>query len=185
MAAGSSSRLGQPKQLLPFKGSTLIAHSIAVAKAFSTSCFLVLGSNFELIKKNIDSQQLNIIKHKNWEHGLGSSISFGLKNLLIEQSDIENVILMLCDQPFVSAELLNKLQLAQLNEGKSIVACSYYNSYGVPAIFNKKHFEELLALSGEVGAKNIISNNIDNVQFVEFPKGDIDIDTTEDLKHLA
>lgn len=184
MAAGSSSRLGQPKQLLPYKGSTLIGHSIAVAKAFSTNCFLVLGSNIELIKNNIDTQQLNIINHKNWEYGMGSTISFGLKNLLLEQPDIKNVILMLCDQPFVSTELLAQLRKTRLNDGKSIVACSYNNTYGVPAMFNQRYFKELLALSGEVGAKEIISNNIDKVEFIEFPKGGIDIDTTKDLSFL-
>jgi molybdenum cofactor cytidylyltransferase len=184
LAAGRSSRLGQPKQMLPYKQSTLIENSIAVAKGFSTNCFLVLGSNFELIKNSIDSQQLKTINHQNWNQGIGSSISFGLKSLLIDQPNIESVMLMLCDQPFVNSELLSQLQRAHLNEGKSIAACSYNNSYGVPAIFSKIYFEALLGLSGDIGAKKIISNNIDKVQFIEFQKGSIDIDTTNDLDFL-
>ena len=185
MAAGSSSRLGQPKQLLPFQGYTLVEYSFQTAQNLSDNCFVVIGANIKEIQSQVNIASKHVFQHLNWKDGMGSSIAFGLQNILTNQPDLENILLLLCDQPFITPKLLLELKDSHFNSNKSITASSYGDSFGVPAIFSRKHFEELLELVGNKGAKKIISGHKEQTQFVKFPKGNIDIDTIDDLGYLT
>ena len=185
LAAGSSSRLGRPKQLLNYQGKTLIQHSIdAALNSAANDLVVVLGSNFELIQTGIESKEVTVLFHANWEEGMSSSMQCGLRYLL-ETNQVEQVILMLCDQPYVSQGLLNQLINGKKASGKGIVACSYSGTVGVPALFGQDYFSELLALKGTEGAKKVILNHQDDTFLVDFPLGTLDLDTEEDVQKFT
>jgi len=185
LAAGSSSRLGRPKQLINYQGKTLIQYSIEAAQqSAADDLVVVLGSNSELIQTGIESKEVPVLVHAHWEEGMSSSMQCGLRYLL-EASQVEQVILMLCDQPHVSQGLLDQLMEEKKDSGKGIVACSYAGTLGVPALFDQSYFAELLALKGAEGAKKVILNHQADTFLVNFPLGAIDLDTEEDVKKFT
>ncbi|MBC6366187.1 NTP transferase domain-containing protein [Algoriphagus sp. AK58] len=184
LAAGSSSRLGRPKQLIEFQGKKLIQKAIEEAqKSKSDSLVVVLGWNPELIKSGFGSMKIPFVINENWEEGMASSMQSGLR-FLVEKEHPDQVILMLVDQPFVDADLLNSLILEKEKSGKGVVACSYSDTLGVPAIFDRAYFDEMLSLQGSEGAKKVIMKNRADVFAVDFPLGAVDLDTEEDLERL-
>jgi molybdenum cofactor cytidylyltransferase len=182
LAAGSSSRLGRPKQLVEFQGETLIQRAIEEAQTSKAEeIVVVLGWNPELIQTGFDAQNVPFVLNKNWEQGMASSMQAGLRYFL-EKSTLDQVILMLCDQPFVSAGLLDQMILEKEISGKGIMACSYSNTLGVPALFDHSYFQEMLQLNSSEGAKKVIFKNTEDVFAIDFPEGAVDLDTQEDLK---
>jgi molybdenum cofactor cytidylyltransferase len=103
---------------------------------------------------------------------------------LMEKEDVDQVVLMLCDQPFVDASLLDQLITAKQTSGKGIVAAAYSNTLGVPALFEERYFEELLQLTGSDGAKKVIFKHQLEVQALDFPLGAVDLDTEEDVSQF-
>lgn len=184
LAAGSSSRLGQPKQLLEFNGKTLLEIAVESAKnSLADSCVIVLGANADFIVEKIDHIKVYRVVNENWEKGMASSMQKGLKYLM-ENSDPDQVILMLSDQPFVNNDTLNFLIENKLNTLSNIIACSYNGTFGVPVLFTKKYFPELLSLTGNEGAKKLVMAYQDDLHTIDFPQGAIDIDTMEDYIKL-
>ena len=185
LAAGSSSRLGSPKQLLTHRGKTLLQHSIDSAKEVgSDQVIVVLGSSRALIENNIRNGEIVIVENSNWESGIASSIKAGINALINISPDIDAIILMVCDQPFADAEILKALISEQAESGKAIVGCLYDNTKGTPAIFHSSLFPELLSLEGDSGAKKLFEKYKEVASFVSFKNGGIDIDTSEDYKNL-
>jgi molybdenum cofactor cytidylyltransferase len=184
LAAGSSSRLGQPKQLLEFNGKTLIEIAVEAAQnSLAQSCVLVLGAIGNLISEKVGHLKIDQVINENWENGMASSMQIGLKYLM-EKSDPDQVILMLSDQPFVDSNILNYLIENKLNSDSEIIACSYDGTYGVPVLFTKRYFPELLSLTGNDGAKKLVMAHQDDFHTIDFPKGAFDIDTMEDYQRL-
>ncbi len=185
LGAGSSSRLGRPKQLLPYNGKSLLEHSVDTANnAEANPVIVVLGADAALLEKLIDEKKVHIVENKEWEEGMASSIRCGVNALMHIAPSSDAVILMVCDQPHVSASLLNELITIQKNSGRLIVTSQYENTFGPPALFYKTLFPELLKLKGDAGARNIVVQHIDDVATVLFTEGNIDIDTEEDYKAL-
>jgi molybdenum cofactor cytidylyltransferase len=184
LAAGSSSRLGQPKQLLEFKGKTLLEIAVEAAQnSLADSSVIVLGANADLIVEKILHTKVDRVVNENWENGMASSMQKGLKYLM-ENSEPDQVILMLSDQPFVDSKIPNLLIKNKLNTSSEIIACSYNGTFGVPVLFTKKYFPELLSLTGNEGAKKLVMAHQDDLHAIDFPKGAIDIDTIEDYLKL-
>jgi molybdenum cofactor cytidylyltransferase len=184
LAAGSSSRLGQPKQNLVFKGGTLLQR--AVETAIASVCepvIIVLGANAEVIKPTIDHYKVTIIENPDWVEGMSSSIRVGITTLQKLAPDAESAILMLCDQPFVDTYLINHLVLAKPESG--IVSSFYNDTSGPPVLFDAVYFDELLTLKGSEGAKKIIQKYPDKTTEIIFPPGRIDIDTIEDFEKIS
>ena len=185
LAAGSSSRLGRPKQLINYQDKTLIQYSIEAAQySAADDLVVVLGCNSELIQTGIESKEVPVLVHAHWEEGISSSMQCGLRYLL-ETSLVDQVILMLCDQPYVSQGLLDQLMNGKKASGKGIVACSYAGTVGVPALFGQHYFPELLALNGTEGAKKVILNHQADTFLVDFPLGAVDLDTEEDVQKFT
>lgn len=184
LAAGESSRLGRPKQLLVYKGKTLLERAFENAKSSRADhLVLVLGANAELIQEKLNVGHFQFLVNPDWKKGMSESMKLGL-SFLMDQYQIDAAIIMLADQPFSDSSLLDKL-IDQFQKGnKGIIASSYKNTLGVPALFNKKYFPELLALSEKEGAKKIIFANLEEVTRIEFPLGEMDIDTEEDYQKL-
>ena len=183
LAAGSSSRLGTPKQNLVFQSATLLQRSIETAlKSDCTQVMVVLGANAELIEPTIANHPIQIIHNPNWQEGMASSIRIGISAMQQSTPQLESVILMLCDQPFADVSIVN--QLIKASAKKNLVASSYNGTIGPPALFSKSHFEELLNLQGNEGAKKLLLKYADEVFEVPFPLGVIDIDTLSDYQKL-
>ncbi len=91
---------------------------------------------------------------------------------------------MVCDQPFLSSALIEKLVSEYRHSGKPIIAASYENNAGTPALFDQTIFSKLMELKGDIGAKKIIKENPGEVSTVDFPLGSIDIDTAADYERL-
>ncbi len=184
LAAGNSSRLGKPKQLLQYKGKTLLQH--IVDEAFTAQLHpvvIVTGANSELISQNIH-QSVHIAFNANWQQGMASGIAIGMKTLLAIKNTIEAIILAVCDQPFVSSELFLQLNNVQKQTNKAIVASHYVNTMGTPVLFTQLYFSQLINLSGKGGAKQLLEIYKDDVASVSFPDGNIDIDTEDDYENL-
>jgi molybdenum cofactor cytidylyltransferase len=185
LAAGASTRMGEPKQLLKYNEVTLMQHAIDEALAGGAQqVFVVLGSGGEKISEEIIKKQAKVLYNKNWEEGIASSIREGLQQSLLLSENADAMILMVCDQPYVNAALLKNLVRHHVESGKPIVASQYKDTLGTPVFFHKSFFPELLKLKGDTGAKKILMDNRDQVQAVRFPLGDIDIDNMADYKML-
>ena len=146
---------------------------------------VVTGEAHDKIKSELDGTPAIVVKNPEWHLGLGTSLRCGLRSILSSQSDLENVILLLCDQPFADATIIQALIQEQLNSGKSIVASAYAGTVGVPALFNRGRFKDLLALPNDCGAKSVIESQPADVARVIFEKGVVDIDTVEDFERLG
>lgn len=186
MAAGASSRLGRPKQLEIVKGKMLLQHILdEVNKLENVSAVLILGANGETIKNNVDAAGIPYLIHQAWKDGMSSSMKAGLRYLLSNEPNFDQVILLVCDQPFVNADLLTKLIEQKAASEKGIICCAYADTLGVPVLFDQKYFDALLALNSREGAKKLILQNMEDVFTVSFPKGEIDMDTEADLEGLS
>lgn len=185
LAAGSSSRLGEPKQLLSYGNKNLLNHTIDEAKKAGDGIVVViLGGNYHLIAGNIHHAGIKVSYNAAWEKGMSSSIVKGLQELTREHAGLEGVILTVCDQPFISAALFNELIAAAVQTGKTIVASAYAGTLGTPVLFLKKHFDSLLNLKGKEGGRGLIEKYKEDVASVIFENGEIDIDTMDDYNDL-
>ena len=185
LAAGNSSRLGEPKQLLAFNDTNLLKNTVEAADLVPNSIVIVVtGSNRKLIEEQLDATQIKISYNPDWESGMSSSIVKGLNDLLLISPNIEKCIISVCDQPFISNSVFESLLEEYDNSGKGIVASAYAQTLGTPVLFDKKYFKEILELKGHEGAKKIINKFMDDTLAVPFEKGNIDIDTLEDYNRL-
>ncbi|MEO9891183.1 nucleotidyltransferase family protein [Aurantibacter sp.] len=185
LAAGESIRMGEPKQLLTWMGTTLLGNAINEAKMVSPEdVYVVLGGNFELIKEIDELKKVNSIYNPNFKIGQGSSLSFGINCILDKGVGYKAILIMLCDQPLINSDYLNKLIYNFRINHKGIVATKYQKKAGVPAIFQNGYFDELCNISGDKGASHIISGNSSNCILISAGDNIIDIDTKEDYQML-
>lgn len=185
LAAGNSSRLGQPKQLLHYKGFTLLQNTIIHAQLVSNTVVVVVtGANRSQIEQEITDSTVKTVHNSEWETGMASSIVIGLQTLLKFKPEIKNTVITVCDQPFLTSKIFNDLLEVQKSTGKSIVAAAYASTLGVPVLFSSFYYKQLLLLKGQEGAKKLLKLFKEDVAEVYFEKGAIDIDTIEDYNKL-
>jgi molybdenum cofactor cytidylyltransferase len=183
LAAGNSSRLGQPKQLLSYEGSTLISR--VAAQALDAALYpvvVVTGAVTDEITHALAGKKTHLTHNARWQEGMGTSIAVGLTTLQHLQPDAKAVIITLCDQPHLSATLFQTLITTQASTNKGIVASSYSGTIGAPALFTRPYFAALSALSGNEGARKLLLRYREDLAVVPFPEGAIDIDTPEDYQ---
>ena len=181
LAAGASTRMGQAKQLLRIAGESLIQR--AVKTALSTTfrpLVVVLGANREQIEPELlDSEALKVF-NPDWPSGMGSSIATGLVFLLEQAPTIQQVLILVGDQPLLEANTLYALVELQARTQAPLVVSGYTDTLGVPALFTSTLFAELAALHGAQGAKKLIEKYRDQAAVLDFPEGALDLDTPED-----
>lgn len=185
LAAGSSSRLGQPKQLVQYEGKSLLQRTIDESHS-SNFIFraIVHGYRGEAIISSLDLKDFTPVENPGWAEGIASSIRAGIDHALTVIPDLGHLMFLLSDQPFINSAVLQRLVRAHSQNNKGITVSRYDGDIGVPAIFSKAYFPELQALKGDQGAKKIILQAKADSQIVDFPKGEFDIDTPADMLEL-
>ncbi len=183
LAAGNSSRLGMPKQILLYQGRSLLACITDEAiKAKLHPIVVVTGANALNVSASIKNKKVTTVHNKAWEDGVGSGISLGISKLLSIDSAVQEIIVSVCDQPFLSAALFHDLHAKKLESGKGIVASHYNDGVGTPVLFSSDYFETLMKLNGQDGAIDLLRMHESDLQSVPFPLGVIDIDTIDDYR---
>jgi molybdenum cofactor cytidylyltransferase len=185
LAAGGSTRFEGPKQLAALRSETFVRHIVAAAvEAGCAPVVVVVGEDAAPITSELTGLAASIVMHPQWSMGLGSSIGVGVKHVIDSAAEIDAAILLTCDQPFVSAATLRQLIQSRLTSGKAIVASAYAATLGIPALFDRSCFSDLLQLKGDSGAKGIIFSRQHDVAPFNFPAAAIDIDTPADYQRF-
>ncbi|MFH6603854.1 NTP transferase domain-containing protein [Maribacter algicola] len=185
LAAGESSRMGSAKQLLPWNNTTLLGHAMETAKkTASKDVFVVLGANSEEIRNTISNADVHILENKNWAKGMGVSVATGIAYILKEHESLDGVLIMLCDQPLISSDYLNRLLKIFEVGNYGIIATKYGKKNGVPAIFDKKYFSMLSRLNGDTGAKHVLDWYRGDTRVMDPGGKEQDLDTPEDYEKL-
>ncbi len=183
LGAGAASRMGEPKQLLKWQGETLVQRAIRQAEDLEAGpVILVLGANADLIEPELLSGRYHISRNEAWETGMGSSIVCGLQALLEGAPSLDGVLITLVDQPLILTADLGKIIEISKKNNPPLVAAFYGNTLGVPALFSADLFSELLTLSGQKGAKAIISKYSESLAKLDLPAAKLDLDTPEEWK---
>ena len=185
LAAGSSSRMGQPKQLLPWKDTTLLGNAIRNAtSSWARTIYVVLGANTKNIRKEIVHNQIEVVENPDWDLGIGSSIAIGMNMLLKKDIKFDGTLIMLADQPLIDKDYLNLMITSFYNQPERIMATAYKNRAGVPALFDKAYFNELECLKNDFGAKELIAQNESEVFTINPYNKSVDVDTKSEYQNL-
>ncbi|WP_020481316.1 nucleotidyltransferase family protein [Methylomonas sp. MK1] len=182
LAAGASSRMGSPKQLLIWQDRPLLAHALTNAQSvLADRVVVVLGANAEAIKAAVDLDGISVALNPDWADGMAGSIRAGIEAL---PATAGAVLLMLCDQPLINAAHLQNLLRAWQQAPECIVASQYAESFGVPAVFPAEFFQQLASLTGDRGAKSLLAKLDSHLVKIPLPEAELDIDNSEDYSYL-
>lgn len=186
LAAGASSRMGSPKQTLQYRGESLLRRAaLAALGAGCRPVVVVTGANAELSRRELAGLDVREVLNPLWETGMASSVRAGVEALVVADADADAAVILLCDQPHVTAEVISGLVAARRATGAPVVASAYGGSFGVPALFGKTLFDELAQREGAAGAKQVIKRYAAEAHFLPFPGGEVDVDTPEDFSRLT
>lgn len=181
LAAGGSTRMGSPKQLLRYQGQTLLRRTVQNAIAAGCSpVIVVVGASAGQVIPEALLPGVTIIRNPDWKSGMGTSIRTGVAAV----SNADAALILLCDQPHVHAAAIMRLIDLCLKNPTSLIAAEYADTIGVPAIFSKDFFGELATLTDDQGAKAILLRHHSNVIRVKLHEAQMDVDTPEEYEKL-
>jgi molybdenum cofactor cytidylyltransferase len=179
LAAGGSTRLGEPKQFLRFEGETLLRRVVKAAHEAGCELIVVVaGDSADRVSEELHDLSVHVVQNAAWRCGIGASIKAGLAHL---RYAVSGIVILACDQPFVSGEIIRSL----CGQDHPIVASGYAETVGIPALFDSRYFDGLASLPDDAGAKSLIETHAADVAVVPFPEGAIDIDTRADYEALS
>lgn len=183
LAAGASSRLAAPKQLISFKRQTLLGRTANLAEhCFSNQVIVVLGAHAHRLRRELVGRCCRVAVNIQWRTGIASSIVAGIRAL---PPACPGALIMLCDQPLISATHLRSMIATWMRNKSRIVAAAYEMTLGVPAIFPQPCFKLLKQLKGDVGARRLLRDALEIALPVPIPEAALDVDTKQDLSKLA
>ncbi len=182
LAAGASRRMGKPKQTLPMQeGKNLLQQTVETALATAQRpVIVVVGANKAEVVPELTGLPVTIVDNAFWEEGMATSIKIGLAGLFMTEPRLDGVLMLVCDQPYLTTGLLKQMVATYEESGKKAVACRYAKSWGVPVLIGRELLAELTTITGDHGAKPFLKAHREDVAFVDFPKGIVDLDTPED-----
>jgi molybdenum cofactor cytidylyltransferase len=185
LAAGASTRMGVPKQLIELEGKPLLVRAVESALAAPVwPVVVVLGANAEKIRPLLARLPVLVTENPAWAEGMAASIRAGITTLQQFSRSLDAALIALCDQPAFSTDTIARLIANQRATGRSIVAAHYAGRQGAPALFLREHFPALAALTGEEGARALLNDNLYRVTAVDLPDLAVDLDTPADLAAL-
>lgn len=185
LAAGESKRMGQPKQLLPFRGSTLLGQIVEnLLQSQAAETIVVLGSQAEKIIPQIAGEPVKIVVNQGFEQGMSSSIKCGLSHI---SEAADGVMIVLGDQPLIEKETIDLLIERHRQSERGIILPVYKGIRGHPVIFKMKYKDELMRLTGDIGGKQIVERHPSDVLEVEvdYESVVISIDAESDYQSLV
>ena len=187
LAAGSSQRMhGKNKLLLPFKDKTLInAVCQTIIDSHLEPVFVVTGFENKKVAKSLPQSIDKILYNKDWQKGMAQSIN---KAIISLPKNIDGNMIILGDMPLIKVETIEILIEAFLRyNGKKIIYANHLGKQANPVIFPKKYFNEILLLDGDIGCKNIITQNVENSFGVTVDSSEVifDCDTKKDYSELV
>ena len=186
LAAGGSTRMGRPKQLLSIAGKTLVRRTAETAlDAGCDPVAIVLGSSADLVAQELRGLNVHTTINPQWSLGIGSSIRTGAQTLLNLGLPLRAIALMLCDQPLISAASLQRLFQSHFHSGKEVAVSSYHQTIGPPIVLAPALLPDLLSLPDAQGAKALWMSRPEIVSEVPCPQAATDLDTPEDFEALA
>jgi len=185
LAAGESKRLGRPKQLVRFRDQYLLDHALKVAGSIDfVTKILILGANYYTITKQIQKHSFAVVQNEHWQEGMASSIRKGVEGSLKNCPKLEQIMILVGDQPLVNRQHLQNLIDSQLQNNSEASFSEYEGNLGVPAIFSERMFPELLKLKGDHGAKKLLFKSNLEYSTVKLEGGHFDVDTEADVERL-
>ena len=186
LAAGASTRMGEPKQLLSLGGHALVVRAVEAALDSSAwPVVIVLGAHAEKIRPLLARHPVLIADNPAWIEGMASSLRTGIATLQQFSRSLNAAVVALCDQPAFSPAIIARLVAAHHETGRSIVASRYSGRNGAPALFLREHFAALTTLTGEEGARALLNAEPDRIATVDLPEMATDLDTPEDFAAAA
>lgn len=186
LAAGAATRMGQVKQLLLYRGHSLVERTILEAQqAGFAPIVVVLGAQAEAVGEAVARTSADSVVNENWRIGMGSSITCGVARMLDVAADVEAIAILLTDQPYVGASELRKMKQAFQTSAAPMMAASYAGTLGVPAIFRKSVYSKLRSLAPDAGARLLLRGGSADVDSYELPEAATDVDTPDDFAGLV
>ncbi len=187
LAAGTSTRMGRPKALLPYRGSTLLRHAAEVLCGTPCSPRLVIaGADVEESCWQVKDLDVEVVENPDHREGLSTSLRAALRAIEARESvtgdEIEGILITLVDQPLVTAAHLNEILAAGRESG--LAATSWATTFGPPAFLYRSFFSSLQALRGDEGAKQILGMHPERLRRVAFPGAALDVDDESDYERL-
>jgi len=178
--------MGSPKQTLSYRGESLLRRAaLAALGAGCRPVVVVTGANAELSRRELEGLDVREVFNPHWETGMASSVRAGVGCLVGAAPCAAAAVLLLCDQPHVTSEVIGGLVAARRATGSPVVASAYGGGFGVPALFGRALFAELSRLEGAAGARQVIRRHAAEAHFLDFPEGEVDVDTPEDFSRLT
>ena len=184
MAAGASTRLGQPKQLVRLRGRSLIERSVRLAQEVSPNrVVVVIGADHLRVRRHLYAKSLRprIVRSPNWRQGMSTSLKDGLQAL---PASAHGLLVLLCDQPAIAACDIGRLVRAWRQRPAAPTAAAFSGRIGAPAIFPRRFFRNLQSLAGDKGARDLLRSNA-QTSTVQMPAAAIDVDTPADRRALS
>lgn len=186
LAAGASTRLGRSKQLVHVEGESLLRRTARLAiEAGCSPLYVVLGFDAETMRAELAGLSVETVLNPSWEEGMGSSLGLGMRALRKSGTETDAALLLVCDQPRLSAdhlgELLARHKRPEVAENNAITASVYAGKAGVPAVFSRGYFGELEQCSGDKGGREMIRAHSGKVEGIPWSGGEVDLDRPEDL----
>lgn len=177
LAAGASRRLGEPKQLVAWRGTTLLAATAReVCRASIAQVAVVLGAHREAITPTLRGVPVVTLDNPHWRQGMASSLRVAAEWAMHER--FAALAVCVCDQLYLTASHLDALLARQARIGRP-VASRYHGRLGVPAVFGAGCFARLTQLAGDSGAQRVlVALRADSI---DWPDGELDLDTAADL----
>lgn len=182
LAAGPSQRFGTCKALAAVGPETLIRHMISIANSVTPEhVYVVTGAYHEMVSEHV-GERAQCIYNSRWEDGMGASLARGVSSL---RKDYDAIMVVLSDQVALHTQHLKNL-LQRWEQEPTRPACAFYaDQMGVPAIFPKSYFPQLMDLSGSHGARRILRDREVGAEVIPIPEAAIDVDTQSDLSRWA
>lgn len=186
LAAGASTRLGKPKQQIEIEGESLLRRTVRLAaEAGCAPVFVVLGYEAERMRAELAGPDTRAVINERWGEGMGSSLRCGMEAVCLLEPHPPGVLLLVSDQPKLTAAHLRRLMAEAGEEADRIAASGYAGGGGVPAVFGQRYFAELAAIEGDRGAREVIRRHEERVSLIPWPEGELDLDRPDDLGKLG